>query len=80
MMSRRFGEQGCRIRAILEAVLVTALTQFLCALTTGLGVEPDDEPRMTFPTDDTLARWTGQARPPAGGAGNVFAPFLHVRA
>ena len=53
--------------AILEAVLVTALAQFLCTLSTGLGVRPDYEPRMTFTTDETLAAWARQATPAAHG-------------
>ena len=64
--------------AILEAVLVTALTQFLCTLSTGLGVRPDYEPRMTFPTDETLAAWTRHATPPVGAAGDAGMPYLHA--
>ena len=64
--------------AILEAVLVTALTQFLCTLSTGLGVRPDHEPRMTFPTDETLAAWARHATPPVAPAGDGGMPFLHV--
>ena len=64
--------------AILEAVLVTALTQFLCTLSTGLGVRPDDEPRMTFPTDETLAAWTRHATPPVAPEGGGGMPFLHA--
>jgi len=64
--------------AILEAVLVTALTQFLCTLSTGLGVPPDDAPRMTFPTDETLAAWTRHATPPVAPAGGGGMPYLHA--
>ena len=64
--------------AILEVVLVTALTQFLCTLSTGLGVRPDYEPRMTFPTDETLAAWTRHATPPVGAAGDAGMPYLHA--
>ena len=64
--------------AILEAVLVTALTQFLCTLSTGLGVRPDYESRMTFPTDETLAAWTRDATPPVAPAGDRGIPYLHA--
>ena len=64
--------------AILEAVLVTALAQFLCTVSTGLGVRPDHEPRMTFPTDETLAAWARHATPPVAPAGDGGMPFLHA--
>ena len=36
---------GFSDQAILEAVLMTGLTEFLCTLSVGLGVEPDFEPK-----------------------------------
>ena len=65
--------------AILEAVLVTALTEFLCALSTGLGVRPDYEPRMTFPTNETLAAWSRHATAPGAPAGDAGMPHLHAQ-
>ena len=64
--------------AILETVLVTGLTQFLCTLSTGLGVKPDFEPRNSFPTGDTLDEWTRQARRAAAHSGDGAAPWLHT--
>lgn len=50
----RLRGNGFTDQAILEAVLVTALTQFLCTLSAGLGAEPDFEngslpPRVAAP-------------------------------
>ncbi|HET6373294.1 MAG TPA: peroxidase-related enzyme [Candidatus Polarisedimenticolia bacterium] len=39
-------EHGFSDEGILEGVLMTALTNFLCTLAVGLGVEPDSEPRL----------------------------------
>jgi RNA polymerase sigma-70 factor (ECF subfamily) len=50
-------------RAILEAVLMTALTEFLCTLSFGLGVEPDADP---WPLS---ARGKGTEPPPGDARG-----------
>ncbi len=47
---------GLSDEAILEAVLVTALADFLCVLSVGLGVAPDFTPRKLSPQAMTLRR------------------------
>lgn len=42
--------------AILEAILVTALSRFLCALSAGLGAEPDFDPKP-LPPPGAPRRW-----------------------
>jgi len=54
--------------AILETVLVTALTDFLCALATGLGVTPDF-PAVPLPDPDS-----GKETGPASGNGRDGTP------
>ncbi|MCI0656352.1 MAG: peroxidase-related enzyme [Acidobacteria bacterium] len=61
-------QSGCSDEVILEAILTSALTSYLCVLSRGLGVAPDFEPR----------RWTRQPIPStmwsaAGSAGGAEA-------
>jgi len=74
---------------MLEAILVTALTNFLCTLSTGLGAAPEFEPRP-IPADGPSSVPTGHGIPlPAEPSGpylraierraDEFAPFAFFR-
>jgi RNA polymerase sigma-70 factor (ECF subfamily) len=56
----RLRRTGFTEEQILEAIVMTSLTQFLNTLQTGLGTEPDFEPRIVF-------------RPPSGETANLLA-------
>jgi hypothetical protein len=49
-------QQGFTDEHILELVLVTALAEFLCPLSVGLGVAPDFKPRKVISTRTTTPR------------------------
>ena len=62
---------------ILEAVLITALTEFLCTLSTGLGAEPDFQPRDVRPA---RRWWLGTAAGTGPGVGGHDTPGPFLRA
>jgi RNA polymerase sigma-70 factor, ECF subfamily len=75
---------------ILEAILVTALTRFLCTLSVGLGVPPDFEPRIPPPNPNgsgAAARRASGARTAVGGpylarpdvVEKTFPPFVFFK-
>ena len=79
---------GWNDQSILEAVLITAWTRFLCTLACGLGVEPDFEP-IEIPAATTIP-WSGAGKPaPAVDrrpymraverTPDEFAPFCYLR-
>jgi len=80
---------GLTDESMLEAILVTALTNFLCTLSTGLGAAPEFEPRP-IPADGPSSVPTGHGIPlPAEPSGpylraserraDEFAPFAFFR-
>ena len=83
-------EAGLSDRQILDAVLVTAMTRFLCTLSTGLGVEPDSPPAFSWdagmgarrgPSRETVSTdgEDGGYIPQAALTSETFAPFRFFR-
>ena len=68
-------QHGFTDEQILEAVLITALTEFLCTLSVGLGAAPDFEPKRLLSTQTALPR-----RAHWGGAHPHEQPMPYLRA
>jgi uncharacterized peroxidase-related enzyme len=68
---------GFNDESILEALLMTALTSFLCTLSVGLGAEPDFEPRklplttITAPRGQTFRIWSLTTRTAPAKRGRI---------
>jgi RNA polymerase sigma-70 factor (ECF subfamily) len=83
----RLLEHGFDDAAVLEAVLVTALGNFLCTLSTGLGTVPDFKPSPLVTSSQCLLPDVEDARDSSGGAHlrtierhpDEFAPFALLR-
>jgi uncharacterized peroxidase-related enzyme len=73
-------QHGFTDEHILEVVLVTALAEFLCTLSVGLGVAPDFKPRKGFSTRTTAARGATlmSANPPGAHTHERSMPFLRA--
>jgi uncharacterized peroxidase-related enzyme len=84
----RLFEHGFDDAAALEAILVTALGNFLCTLSTGLGAVPDFQPRPLVPCGQWHQPDVEAARDGTGGRAHLrtiehppdeFAPFTFLR-
>jgi RNA polymerase sigma-70 factor, ECF subfamily len=73
-------QHGFADEHILEVVLVTALTEFLCTLSVGLGVAPDFKPRKGFSTTTTAPRHATLVRadPPGMHMHERSVPYLQA--
>jgi uncharacterized peroxidase-related enzyme len=73
-------QQGFTDEHILEVVLVTALAEFPCTLSVGLGVAPDFQPRKVFSTRTTIPRRATlvSANPPGTHTHESAMPYLQA--
>ena len=69
----RLRNHGFTDESVLEAVLVTGLTNFLCTLSVGLCPAPDFEPKK-IPSGETIQQWDD----PGLRDGESSGPYLHA--
>ncbi len=70
-------QRGFTDEPLLESIVVTALTGFLCTLSVGVGAVPDFEPRRVPPRRDRPAPVTdSEAPPPAPHGPGTAGPYL----